>query len=56
VEVFWIMTPCNIMAGYLHLRGPCCLHPTTALHGVTTQKTSIWSITTMKTLKLAKVR
>jgi len=21
------VTPCSVLAGYGHLRGPCCLHP-----------------------------
>jgi len=45
----WVVTPCNVVVGYQHLRGPYCLpsrwgehgplklwYPTTTLHGVTT--------------------
>jgi len=24
VRVFWIATPCSVMVGYKHFRGPCC--------------------------------
>jgi len=24
--VFWFVTPCIVVIGYLHFRGPCCLH------------------------------
>jgi len=47
VEVFWGVTPCSIVVGYQRFRGswkhqdpPKRRHPTTALHGVTSQKTS----------------
>jgi hypothetical protein len=53
VEVFWVVTPCNVAVGYKDCRGPWCLclqsgplkrwYPTTTLHGVTTQKTSTWT-------------
>jgi hypothetical protein len=26
VEVFWVVTPCSVVAGYQHFRGPCCHH------------------------------
>jgi hypothetical protein len=26
VEVFWIMTPCNVVVGYQRFGGPWCLH------------------------------
>jgi hypothetical protein len=26
VEVFWVMTPCNIVVEFHRFRGPCCLH------------------------------
>jgi hypothetical protein len=26
VEVFWIVTQHNVVVGYQHFRGPCCLH------------------------------
>jgi hypothetical protein len=26
VEVFWVVTPCNVVVGYHHFGGPCCLH------------------------------
>jgi hypothetical protein len=26
VKVFWVVTPCSIVVGYQHFRGPCCLH------------------------------
>jgi hypothetical protein len=26
VEVFWVVTPCNVVGGYRRFRGPCCLH------------------------------
>jgi len=26
VEVFWVVTSCNVAVGYQHFRGPCCLH------------------------------
>jgi hypothetical protein len=47
VEVFWVVTPCNVAVGYQRFEGPCCLHlqgevkrwyRSTTLHGVTTQK------------------
>jgi hypothetical protein len=25
VEVFWVVTPCSVVVGYQHFRGPCCL-------------------------------
>jgi len=30
VEVFWVVTPCNVVVGYQRFRDPCCLcgHPT----------------------------
>jgi len=36
----WRVTPCSVVGGYQHFRGPC--YSTTTLHGVTTQKTSTW--------------
>jgi len=24
--VFWVVVPCNVVVGYQHFRGPCCLH------------------------------
>jgi len=24
VEVFWVVTPCNVVVGYQRFRGPCC--------------------------------
>jgi hypothetical protein len=26
VQVFWVVTPCNVVVGYQSFRGPCCLH------------------------------
>jgi len=26
VEVFWVVTPCNVVVGYQLSRDPCCLH------------------------------
>jgi hypothetical protein len=26
VVVFWVLTPCSVVVGYQHSRGPCCLH------------------------------
>jgi hypothetical protein len=26
VEVFWVVTPCNVMVVYQRVRGPCYLH------------------------------
>jgi len=26
VAVFWVVTPCNDVAGYQRFEGPCCLH------------------------------
>jgi hypothetical protein len=26
VEIFWILTPCNIVVGYQRFRCPCCLY------------------------------
>jgi hypothetical protein len=43
VEVFWVVTLCNVVVGYQHSKEPCslCLQlPIAALHGITTQKTS----------------
>jgi len=46
VKFFWVLTPCGVMIGYQHFRGPCCLpeggplehwYPNMTLHGVTTQ-------------------
>jgi hypothetical protein len=46
VEVFWVVMPFSVAAGYQCFRGPSCLHlhpegwyPTTTLHSITTQKT-----------------
>jgi hypothetical protein len=36
VEIFWVVTLCSVVVGPLK-----CWCPTTTLHGVTTQKTSI---------------
>jgi len=48
VDVFWIVTPCNVVVGYQRFRSLClpnllvwplkCWYPTTTLNGVTTQK------------------
>jgi len=27
VEVFWVVTPCNVMSGFQCCRGSCYLHP-----------------------------
>jgi len=51
VEVFWVVTPCNVVVRCQHFKGHITLkveaawtpkrwYPTTTLHGVTTQKTS----------------
>jgi hypothetical protein len=47
IVVFWVVTPCIVLAGYQSFRDPCCihLHPWTSetlVHGVTTQKTTTW--------------
>jgi hypothetical protein len=26
VEVYWVVTPCSVVAGYQRFGGPCCLH------------------------------
>jgi hypothetical protein len=46
-QIFWVVTPHSVVAGYQLFRGSCCLHPhlkrwypTTTLHGVTTQNNS----------------
>jgi hypothetical protein len=26
VEVFWVVMPCSVVAGYQRFGGPCCLH------------------------------
>jgi hypothetical protein len=26
VKVFWVVTPCSVVAGYRRFRGPYCLH------------------------------
>jgi len=26
VEVFWVVTPCNVVVGHQGFRAPCCLH------------------------------
>jgi hypothetical protein len=26
VELFLVLNPCSVVAGYQHFRGPCCLH------------------------------
>jgi hypothetical protein len=26
VEVFWVVTPCNVVLGYQRFGGPCCVH------------------------------
>jgi len=38
-EVSGVVIPCNVVVGYQRFGGPCCicLHPTTTLHGHTTQ-------------------
>jgi len=62
VEVFWVMALCGDVAEHQHFRGPCCLqlqgipmkcwYHVTALCGITTQKTSTWIFSTMKTSDL----
>jgi len=47
VEVFWILTPCSVVVKH-QLSGNLRWYPTTTLHGVTTQKTSSWTFTTVK--------
>jgi hypothetical protein len=37
VEVFWVVTLCNIVVGYQRVRGPCCLH----LQGEVTSETMV---------------
>jgi hypothetical protein len=37
VDVFWIVTPCNVVVGHQLWKR---WYPTATLHGVTTQKTS----------------
>jgi hypothetical protein len=41
VEVFWVVTPCSVVAGYQSFRESCCLHfhPAT-LYGVTARNIS----------------
>jgi len=26
VDIFWVVTPCNVVVEYQHFRGPCCHH------------------------------
>jgi len=26
VDVFWVVTRCNVVVGYQRFRGPCCFH------------------------------
>jgi len=26
VEVFWVVSPCNVVVGYRRFGSPCCLH------------------------------
>jgi len=52
IQVLWVVTPCSVVVGYQHFKGPSPWrwrqhgppkrYPTTTLHGVTNQKTSIW--------------
>jgi len=42
VEVFWVVTPCNVVVGYQRFRGPCCLHLQGEDGGVTIQTASPW--------------
>jgi len=55
VEVFWVVTPCSVVVGYLRFRSPRCLHltekSTTTLHGVTTQIPRLEGIITLQNYK-----
>jgi hypothetical protein len=48
VEVFWVVTPWSVVAGYQRFRRwrqrglPKRWYPTTTLHGITTQTTTTW--------------
>jgi hypothetical protein len=58
VKVFWVVTPCSVVAGYQRIGGPSGLlkmDPTTTLHSLRSQKTSTWNITAVKSSKLAYV-
>jgi hypothetical protein len=35
--VFWVMTPCSDVVGYLSFGGPCCLHLQSEGSGVCTE-------------------
>jgi len=51
VEDSWVVTSCNVAAGFQCFKGPCCLHlwcPTTTLHGVTNKKTKTWIVIAVK--------
>jgi len=39
VFVFWVVIPHSVVVEYQHFGGLHCLHRTTTLHSVTTQKT-----------------
>jgi len=57
VQVFGVVTPCSVVVGYQHFRGPCYLHLPwmcrqhgppelwclTTLYGVTTENNSTWT-------------
>jgi len=46
VEIFWFVTPFNVVVGYQRFGGPCCIYPLKhwyfirGIYGVTTQKNS----------------
>jgi len=43
VEVFWVVTPCNVMTGYQRFRDPCCLH----LHPEGEGNMDLWNVCTL---------
>jgi hypothetical protein len=55
-EVFWVVTPCSVVAGYQRFRGPCCLRLHSADGGskvlrklVSYHNTTLHGVTTHKT-------
>jgi hypothetical protein len=52
MAVFWVVVPCRLVEVYQRFRGPCCLHhqdDSTRRHGATTQKTTIFVLTAVRT-------
>jgi len=46
IKVFWVVTPCRIVVGYLHFRGPSPPDPATALFRANLQHPPHYSLST----------